>query len=60
MRSLHQLVFDFTFPESHRGPHMREPVFWRVRHLSRRYRLPESQARLYATLLGLPVEARHE
>ena len=60
MRSLHQLAFDFTIPEPACGPHMRELVSWRVPHLSRRYRLPESQARLYAGLLGLPKEARHD
>ena len=60
MRNLYQLTFNFTIPEPACRPHMREPVSWRVRHLSRRYRLPESQARLYAGLLGLPMEARHD
>ncbi len=60
MRNLYQLTFNFTIPEPARGPNMREPVSWRVRHLSRRYRLSESEARLYAALLGLPMEVRHD
>ena len=58
MSTLHQLQFDFTFPDSHSCPLRGLPASWQVRHLSRRYRLPEAQARLYAGFLGLPVEVR--
>ena len=60
MRTIHQLQFNFTFSEAHQGPHRRVVASWQVRHLSRRYRLSDSQARLYATFLDLPVEARHD
>lgn len=57
MSTIHQLQFDFTFPEARRG---RSRGSWQVRHLSRRYGLPEAHARLYAAFLGLPVEANHD
>ena len=60
MSTLHQFQFDFTFSEAHRGLHRRVAASWQVRHLSRRYRLPVSQARLYATFLDLPIEVRHD
>lgn len=60
MRIIDQFQFDFTFPDSHSCPLRGLPASWQVRHLSRRYRLPESQARLCAGLLDLPVEARHD
>ena len=60
MTTLHQLSFNFTFSEAHQGPHKRIATSWQIRHLSRRYLLPDSQARLYATFLDLPVEVRHD
>ncbi len=60
MTTLQQLSFNFTFSEAHNGTHRRAPASWHVRHLSRRYRLSDVQAQLYATFLDLPVEVRHD
>ena len=42
------------------GYNILEELFYTLVQPTRRYRLPEPQARLYAGFLGLPVEARHD
>ena len=53
--SVTQLSFVFTYsvdPKSESRPH----VSWRVSTLAKRYRIPVSQALLYAAQMGLPIE----
>ena len=52
--TLHQLAFDFTRPfDPDKRPQINLP--WRIVRLARRYRLPETQASIYALEMRLPV-----
>jgi len=59
MGNLHQFSFEFTFCGRPRNRQGRNPLPWRIRRLVASYGLSEAQARVYATLIGLPVD-RHE